>query len=452
GIFSDITAKKQAEENIHHMAFFDTLTKLPNRSLLYDRLRQSLSQAERNLSFGALMMLDLDHFKIINDSLGHQVGDELLQVVAQRLQDVIREEDTLSRLGGDEFVVLLTDLKKNKNEAIQQATIVAEKILEELDKTFDINGHELQISASIGIVIYPNDASEISDIIKLADDAMYKAKSHGRNNFQFFTVDMQNEASRRVAMQSDLREGLKRKEFVLFYQPQISMANGCIQSAEALLRWHHPTKGLLTAAEFFPMIETSGTILPLLDVTIEEACHQMHLWKTGNIQNEIQFVAVNISARQLFPNDFVAKVEVSIKNANIEPNQLQLEITEKVIDGNIKQTIETLKAMGVRIAMSHFGTDYSSLTSLKLIAVDTVKIDQSLVHEMESKKSDASIVKAIISFAHDLNLSVIAEGVETEQQLEFLKENSCDAYQGHYYSKAVPAEKLLQLLEINPQQ
>ncbi|MDO7711865.1 MAG: EAL domain-containing protein [Pseudomonadota bacterium] len=452
GIFSDITAKKQAEENIHHMAFFDTLTKLPNRSLLYDRLRQSLSQAERNLSFGALMMLDLDHFKIINDSLGHQVGDELLQVVAQRLQDVIREEDTLSRLGGDEFVVLLTDLKKNKNEAIQQATIVAEKILEELDKTFDINGHELQISASIGIVIYPNDASEISDIIKLADDAMYKAKSHGRNNFQFFTVDMQNEASRRVAMQSDLREGLKRKEFVLFYQPQISMANGCIQSAEALLRWHHPTKGLLTAAEFFPMIETSGTILPLLDVTIEEACHQMHLWKTGNIQNEIQFVAVNISARQLFPNDFVAKVEVSIKNANIEPNQLQLEITEKVVDGNIKQTIETLKAMGVRIAMSHFGTDYSSLTSLKLIAVDTVKIDQSLVHEMESKKSDASIVKAIISFAHDLNLSVIAEGVETEQQLEFLKENSCDAYQGHYYSKAVPAEKLLQLLEINPQQ
>ncbi|MFT5718360.1 MAG: diguanylate cyclase (GGDEF)-like protein/PAS domain S-box-containing protein [Oleiphilaceae bacterium] len=451
-IFSDITAKKQAEENIHHMAFFDTLTELPNRSLLYDRLRQSLSQAERNLSSGALMMLDLDHFKIINDSLGHQIGDQLLQAVAQRLQDIIREEDTLSRLGGDEFVVLLTDLKKNKNKAIQQATIVAKKILEELDKTFNINGHELQISASIGIVIYPNDAREISDIIKLADDAMYKAKRHDRNNFQFFTVNMQNEASRRMAIQSELREGLKRKEFELFFQPQISIATGRIQSVEALLRWHHPVKGLLAPAEFMPFTETFEAMHPLLDWVLKEACRQIHIWSTAEIKNEIKFVAVNVSVRQFIKSNFIAEVKALIKNANIKPNQLQIEVTEKILIGNIKKTAEALKSMGVRIALSHFGTDYSSFSSLKHIPVDALKIDQSFIHNISSKLTDSSIVKAIISLAHDLNISVIAEGVETEQQLEFLKENSCDAYQGYYYGKAVPAEKLLQLLEIHPQQ
>jgi diguanylate cyclase (GGDEF)-like protein/PAS domain S-box-containing protein len=451
GIFSDITAKKQAEANIHHMAFFDTLTELPNRSLLYDRLRQSLSQAERNLSFGALMMLDLDHFKIINDSLGHQVGDELLQAVAQRLQVVIREEDTLSRLGGDEFVVLLTDLKKNKNETIQQATIVAEKILEELDKIFDINGHELQISASIGIVIYPNDASEISDIIKLADDAMYKAKSHGRNNFQFFTVDMQNEASLRIAIQNDLRKGLKRKEFELFYQPQISITTGRIQSVEALLRWHHPTKGLLTAAEFMPITETFEATLPLFDWVLKEACRQMHIWSTAEILDDIKFVAVNISVRQFIQNTFVADVKALIKNAGIKPNQLQLEITEKILAGTIKKTAEALKAIGVRIALSNFGTDYSSFTSLKHIPIDTLKIDQSFIHNISSKLTDSSIVKAIISLAHDLNMTVIAEGVETNQQLDFLKKNSCDLYQGHHHSMPVPAEKLKHLFEIPSQ-
>lgn len=447
GIFSDITAKKEAEESIHHMAFFDTLTELPNRSLLYDRLRQSLSQAERNLSFGALMMLDLDRFKAINDSLGHQVGDQLLQAVTQRLLHIIREEDTLSRLGGDEFVVLLTDLKKNKNEAIEQATIVAEKILEELDKTFDINGHELQISASIGIVVYPNDATEISDIIKLADDAMYKAKSHGRNNFQFFTVDMQIEASRRIAIQNDLRAGLKRKEFVLFYQPQISIKTGRIQSVEAFLRWHHPAKGLLTPTEFMPLTETFESILPLFAWVLEEACHQMYIWDSAEIQNDIKFVAVNVSVRQFIQNNFVAEVKTLIKNAGIKPDQLQIEITEKILAGSIKKTAEALKAIGVRIALSHFGTDYSSFSSLKHIPVDTLKIDQSFVHNISAKLTDSSIVKAIISLAHDLNMSVIAEGVETNQQLDFLKKNSCDLYQGHYYSKPVPAEKLSRLLE-----
>lgn len=451
GIFSDITTKKEAEENIHHMAFFDTLTELPNRSLLYDRLRQALSQAERNVSFGALMMLDLDRFKIINDSLGHPVGDQLLQAVARRLLDVIREEDTLSRLGGDEFVVLLTDLKKNKNEAIQQATIVAEKILEVLGKIFEINGHELQISASIGIVIYPNDASEISDIIKLADDAMYKAKNLGRNNFQFFTVDMQNEVSRRIAIQSDLREGLKRNEFVLFYQPQISIATGCIQSVEALLRWHHPTKGLLTPAEFMPITETSDTILPLFDWVLEEACSQIHLWKTGEIQNDIKFVAVNISVRQFIKNNFVAEVQTIIKNTNIKPDQLQIEITEQTPVDNIKKTAESLKVMGVRIALSHFGRDYSSFSFLKHIPVDTLKIDQSFIHNISSKMTDASIVKFIISLAHELNLSVIAEGVETSEEFDFLKKNSCDLYQGHYHSMPISAEKLSRLIETRSQ-
>lgn len=451
GIFSDITTKKEAEENIHHMAFFDTLTELPNRSLLYDRLRQSLSQAERNFSFGALMMLDLDRFKAVNDSLGHHVGDQLLQAVAQRLLDVIREEDTLSRLGGDEFIVLLTDLKKDKNEAIQQATIVAEKILEELDKTFDIDGHELPISASIGIVIYPNDASEISDIIKLADDAMYKAKNLGRNNFQFFTVDMQNEARRRIEVQSELRDGLKKKEFVLFYQPQISIATGRIHSVEALLRWYHPTKGLLTPTEFMPMTEASETILPLFDWVLEEACHQMHIWNTLETHNEIEFVAVNISLRQFIKNNFVADVQTIIENANIKPDQLQIEITEKVLVGNIKKTAEALKALGVRIAISHFGTDYSSFSSLKKIPVDTLKIDQSFIYDMSFKMTDASIVKAIISFAHALDLTVIVEGVETSKQFDFLKKNSCDLYQGHLHSMPIPAEKLSQLLKNNYQ-
>tara|TARA_R110001606_G_scaffold361754_7_gene515227 strand:- start:136188 stop:138398 length:2211 start_codon:yes stop_codon:yes gene_type:complete len=443
GIFSDITSMKEAEANIHHMAFFDTLTELPNRALLYDRLRQSLSQAERNTSFGALMMLDLDHFKVINDSLGHPVGDQVLQAVTQRLLHIIREEDTLSRLGGDEFVVLLTDLKKNKNEAIQQATIVAEKILEELNKAFDINHHELQISASIGIVIYPNDAAEISDIIKLADDAMYKAKNLGRNNFQFFTANMQDEANRRITIQNEFKEGLKKKEFVLFYQPQITIMTGRIQSVEALLRWHHPSKGLLRPAEFIPIAEESETVFPLFDWVLEEACRQMHLWSTVEKKNDIQFVAVNINVRQFIQNNFVAKVEAVLKNANIKPNQLQIEITEKAFVGNIEKTAKALQAIGVRIALSHFGTDYSSFSTLKHIPVDTLKIDHSFIHEMCSQTTDASIVKSIISLAHALNLTVIAESVETNQQFDFLKENSCDVYQGYYHSMPVSAESLV---------
>lgn len=453
GVFSDITAKKEAEANIHHMAFFDTLTELPNRALLYDRLQQSLSQAERNVSFGALMMLDLDHFKVINDSLGHDVGDQLLQAVAQRLLHIIREEDTLSRLGGDEFVVLLTDLKKNKNDSIQQATIVAEKILEELNKPFNINDQTLQISASIGITLYPNDATAISEIIKLADNAMYKAKNLGRNNFQFFTVDMQHEANRRIAIQSDLKEGLKREDFVLFYQPQISIATGCIQSVEALLRWHHPTKGLLTPTEFIPIAKESETLFHLFTWALKEACGQMHIWNTLEIKNAIQFVAVNICDRQLIQNNFVAEVEAVIKNTNIKPSQLQIEITEKIlVDSNInnaKETLRALNTMGVRIAISRFGTDYSSFLSLKHIPADTLKIDQSFIHDMTSKMTNASIVKAIILLAHDLKMSVIAEAVETHQQFDFLKDNCCDAYQGHYHSMPIPAKKLSQLLETN---
>lgn len=348
----------------------------------------------------------------------------------------------------------MTDLKKNKHEAIQQATIVAEKILRELAKTFDINDHKLQISASIGIVIYPNDANEIPDIIQLADDAMYKAKNLGRNNFQFFTVEMQNEASRRTAIQSDLRVGIKRKEFVLFYQPQISIATGGIQSVEALLRWYHPSRGLLTPAEFMPITEASDAVPPLFDWVLEKACQQMHIWNTVEIKNDIQFVAVNVSVRQFIQNNFIAEVAASIKNANIKPNQLQIEITEKILVGNInktKETLQALKAMGVRIAVSQFGTDASSFSSFKHIPVDTLKIDQSFIHDMSSNITDASIVKAIISLAHDLKLSVIAEGVETNQQFEFLKENACGAYQGYYFSMPISAEKLSRLLETRSQ-
>jgi len=451
GIFTDITAQKEAEANIHHMAFFDTLTELPNRALLYDRLQQSLVQAERNASFGALMMLDLDRFKIINDSLGHHVGDQFLQAVAQRLLRLVREEDTLSRLGGDEFIVLLTELKKNKNEAIQQATIVAKKILEELDNPFNINDHKLQISASIGIVLYPNDATAISEIIKLADDAMYKAKEHGRNNFQFFTAEMQYEASQRIAIQRDLKKGLEKEEFILFFQPQIALTTGHIQSVEALLRWHHPTRGLLTPEEFIPITEESDTLYPLFAWQLKQACRQIHIWNKLKIQNAIQFVTVNISDHQFIQNNFVAEVAVVIKNANIMPSQLQIEITEKMLTGNInktKETLNALKTLGVRIAIAQFGSDYSSFLTLKQIPVDTLKIDHSFIHDMTSQIKDASIVKAIIVLAHDLGMSVIAEAVETQQQFDFLKQHFCDAYQGRYHSMPVPAEELSQLFKL----
>ncbi len=442
-IFSDITQRKEKEANIHFMAFYDPLTRLANRSLLQERIKLALRQCKRNDSYGALLMLDLDHFKIINDSLGHLVGDQLLQVIAERLQHCIREEDTIARMGGDEFVVLLADLSEDKEHTVLQADTVASKILFLLAQDIIVSEYTLQITTSIGIVIFPSDADEITSLIKLADNAMYKAKKKGRNNFQFFTASMQKEADERLSIQNDLIKGLTNREFELYYQPQIDIASHTVISAEALIRWHHPDKGLVSPAKFIPVAEETVFIIPLGKWVLEQACQQMAVWNKSTEKNKIQHIAVNVSSQQFQQKDFITELEEILAKSAIESIQLELELTETILVQEVGLTLkklQALKSMGVRIAIDDFGTGYFSLTYLKQFPIDVLKIDQSFTQDITSDRSDAAIVQTIIALGKNLHLSVLAEGVETEQQLDFLKKNGCNAFQGYYYSQPVPAE------------
>jgi len=435
--FSDITEHKAAEEQIHHLAHHDALTNLPNRFTLVARLKQAFSSAQRNREKVAVMFIDLDRFKNINDTLGHHIGDELLIQVARRLRECVRDSDIVARLGGDEFVVGLVGV-----EDVIGVSHVAEKIRRSLGLIYAIEGHELYTSPSVGISLFPDDGTEIEDLMKNADVAMYHAKAQGRNNYQFFEAEMNKVALERLALEGDLRLALEREEFCLYYQPQISIATGRVVGVEALVRWRHPGKGLVSPAMFIPIAEESGLILPLGEWVLKTACLQLKHWVELGM-TDIQ-MSVNLSASQFRQRALPQTVASLVVQCDIDPTFLELEITESVAMDNPQQTSETmeiLRGIGVKMAIDDFGTGYSSLNYLKLFPLNRLKLDRSFVKDIETDPNDAAICAATIALAHNLGLDVVAEGVETEKQLDYLARLNCDKVQGFFFSKPLPAEE-----------
>lgn len=440
-IFSDISERKAAEAKIEFLAHHDALTGLPNRVLLRDRLEQALAHAERSHSHVALLFLDLDRFKTINDSLGHSVGDKLLSAATGRIAACTRDTDTISRLGGDEFVVVLTELRD-----AELAVAIAQKIINSMDNPFDIEGHRLTTSFSIGISLYPEDGRDFDTLLKKADTAMYHAKDTGRNIYRFFTEQMNVHALERLMVQNRLRQALQRNEFILHYQPQIDLASGRVFGVEALIRWDNPELGRIGPDRFIPIAEESGQILALGEWVLQAACRQAQTWHEAGLRLTM---AVNISALQMQQPGFVDSVERALATTGFEPGRLELELTESVLIQNAEHTLETarrLKAIGVTISIDDFGTGYSSLSYLKRFAVDRIKIDRTFVRDILTDPEDAAIVRAIIQMARSLNLKTLAEGVETREQLDFLRGERCEEVQGYYYARPLPDEAIVTLI------
>ena len=441
GTFSDVTHRKEAEDQIKQLAFFDPLTGLPNRRLLTDRLNQALAARTRNDREGALLFVDLDDFKKVNDTQGHETGDLLLQDVARRLITSFREADTVARLGGDEFVVLLADLSGDPEEAAAQAEIVGEKILSVLGEPYQLSGNLFRITPSVGITLFGNQRGSIDELMKQADIAMYQAKAAGRNTLRFFDPGLQETIQARVVLEAQLRQGLKEDQVLLYYQPQVD-AKGHLLGAEALVRWRHPQRGLMSPAEFIPLAEETGLILSLGNRVLESGCAQIVAW-TGRPETSDVTLAVNVSVRQFQQADFVEQVLDALNRTEANPSKLKLELTESLLVENVQDVIEkmfALKAKGVGFSLDDFGTGYSSLAYLKRLPLDHLKIDHSFVRDVLTDPNDAAIAKTIVTLAQSLGLGVIAEGVETSEQRDFLASSGCHIYQGYFFSKPLPAD------------
>jgi len=441
--FSDITKRKQSEDEIRYLAFYDQLTSLPNRRLLQDRLRHALAGGARSHHQGALLLIDLDHFKTLNDTLGHDIGDLLLQEVAQRLVTCVREGDTVARLGGDEFVVMLEGLSATPGEAANQTEVVGEKVLAALNQPYQLAGYEHHSTPSIGAVLFTDQHDSVDDLLKQADLAMYQAKSAGRNTLRFFDPQMQAVVTARSHLEHDLRQGLQKGQFLLHYQPQVD-ASGRATGVEALVRWLHPVRGLVSPAEFIPLAEDTGLILPLGQWVLESACAQQVLW-AARPETAALTVAVNVSARQFRHPDFVAQVMAVLDRAGANPQRIKLELTESLLVDNVEEVIAkmtALKERGVSFSLDDFGTGYSSLAYLKRLPLDQLKIDQSFVRDLLTDPNDAAIASTIVALGRSLGLAVIAEGVETEAQRDFLAQSGCASYQGYLYSRPLPPAEL----------
>jgi diguanylate cyclase (GGDEF)-like protein len=439
----DISQLKNAQAQIQHLAYHDSLTNLPNRALLMDRLSQQIALLKRHNLRGALLFLDLDHFKHINDSLGHPVGDSVLKIITARLEASVRLEDTVARLGGDEFVVLISGLEGSRDAVVDQVQSLANTLRELLSEPMFLDGHRLQVTPSIGIALIPDHGSTPADLLKRADIALYRAKDSGRNAIQMFHSTMQKDASDRLRLENDLRQALARGEFSLSYQPQVDTRGNRIVGAEALLRWQHPSLGHLAPNQFIQVMEESGMILEVGNWILEEACKTgSELLGKGLINGDDFSLCVNISPRQFRQSDFVERVERSLRTYELPNRLLKLEITEGIVIQNLDDTIAKmlqLKQLGISFAMDDFGTGYSSLTYLKRLPVDALKIDQSFVRDATSDPNDAEIVRAIVAMAASLNLAIIAEGVETQEQLDFLAQLDCHFYQGFLFSEPLSA-------------
>lgn len=443
GIESDISERHAAQERIRQLAYFDPLTGLPNRRLLQDRAEQALVGAEREGKRVALLFVDLDHFKTINDSLGHSAGDQLLSQVAQRLLGCVRRMDTVARLGGDEFVVLLGEA------TLEGTSEVARKILEVVGRPFHIEQHQLGVTPSLGISLFPQDGDDFETLLKHADTAMYRAKESGRNAYRFFASEMNVAALERLQLENGLRQGLARSEFVLHYQPQISVASGRIIGAEALVRWRHKQSGLVSPGRFIPVAELSGLIVPIGEWVLREACRQNRSWQDAGLP--AISIAVNISSLQFRGGQLEENVRAALADSGLPSEFLELELTEGIVMGNADETVEILRrlsAMGVKLAIDDFGTGYSSLSYLKRFPIDKLKIDQSFVRDIVSDPDDWAIANAVINLAHSLRLAVIAEGVEHAEQLDMLRLHGCDEVQGYYFSVPLPADEFAELLRV----
>jgi len=439
--FSDISERKASEQRIHRLAYYDALTHLPNRTLFQDRLHTALQSAERQKSWVVLMFLDLDRFKPINDSLGHAAGDRMLKEMATRLLGCVAEDDTVARMGGDEFTLLLQP-RVSREMALNRAIHVAEQILASLVRPFVLEGREFFVTASIGIALSPQDGNELSQLMKNADTAMYHAKERGKNNFQFYQADMNASALERLELESDLRHALDQNEFVLYYQPQFSGDGKRLTGAEALLRWRHPRRGLVPPGDFIPVLEELGLVVDVGDWVIDEACRQLKTWHQNKVR--VPKVSVNISARQFSDGQLGTRIATILKETGLPPACLELELTESILMREVNEALQilaSLKNLGLSIAVDDFGTGYSSLNYLKQFPIDVLKIDRTFVDGLPSGEQDAQIARAIIAMAHSLNLAVIAEGVETHEQLDFLREHGCDEVQGYLFGRPMPANR-----------
>lgn len=438
----DLEERKRVEQSIRHMAHHDALTGLPNRSLFRDRLTHAMAQADRYHQILAVLFLDLDRFKAINDTLGHNVGDELLKLAAERLRSCIRDCDTVARLGGDEFTIIVDDIVE-----IQDAAVVAQKILDTISQPFNLHGHEVFISVSIGLTLYPNDDENADNLLRNADSAMYRAKEYGRNNYQFYVADMNVKARERLMLESQLRRALDRNEFALYYQPRVDLFSGRVIGAEALLRWRHPDMGLVPPAQFIPILEETGMIIPVGEWVLQQASQQNRTWQELGLPR-IR-MAVNLSVRQFVQKELAASILAILERVGLAPEYLELEITEDLLLEHNQTNIITLTKLrnqGIHISIDDFGTGYSSLSYLKRLPIDTLKIDQSFLRDIENDPDNKAITSAIIAMAGSLHLNVLAEGVETQEQLAFLRAQGCNEIQGFSFSQPLTAEEFERML------
>lgn len=438
----DLEERKRVEQSVRHMAHHDALTGLPNRALFRDRLTHAMAQADRYHQILAVLFLDLDRFKAINDTLGHNVGDQLLKMAAERIRSCIRDCDTVARLGGDEFTIIVDDIIE-----VQDAAVVAQKILDTLSQPFILHGHEVFISVSIGVTLYPNDDENADNLLRNADSAMYRAKEYGRNNYQFYVADMNVKARERLMLESQLRRALDRNEFMLYYQPRVDLFTGRVIGAEALLRWRHPDMGLVPPVQFIPILEETGMIIPVGEWVLQQASAQNRAWQELGLP-PIR-MAVNLSVRQFIQKDLAESVLAIIERAGLLPEYLELEITEDLLLENNQTNIVTLTKLrnrGVHISIDDFGTGYSSLSYLKRLPIDTLKIDQSFLRDIDNDPDNKAITSAIIAMAASLHLNVLAEGVETEEQLSFLRAQGCNEVQGFSFSQPLTADEFERLL------
>ncbi|MHB8551198.1 MAG: putative bifunctional diguanylate cyclase/phosphodiesterase, partial [Acidiferrobacterales bacterium] len=455
GVSSDITRRKEAEQEIHRLAFYDPLTKLPNRSLLWDRLQQAQSYSARHGTHGALLFIDLDNFKTLNDTQGHHIGDLLLIEVAKRLQEGVRPSDTVARLGGDEFVVVLVDLSDDAQQAASQAQSLGKKLLVTLNQLYQLQEREQYSSASMGITVFRGDEIRITDLLKQADAAMYDAKSAERNALRFFDPAMQVVLEGRAALEADLRQAIPLRQLVLYYQAQVNEAQEMV-GAEVLLRWQHPVRGLIPPMDFIPLAEDTGLIVPIGQWVLKEACAQLKVWQADPAMSHLG-LSINVGAYQLRQPEFVDQVLGVLETAGVDPRKLTLELTEsQMLDHmtvNINK-IQELRRAGVRLSLDDFGTGQSSLAHLRYLPLDEIKIDQSFVRgittDPDPNDTVTVIVQIIIWIAESLGLDLIAEGVETEQQHDFLRRNGCHRYQGYLFGKPVPITEFQNRVRTDP--
>jgi diguanylate cyclase (GGDEF)-like protein/PAS domain S-box-containing protein len=444
---ADISVSRAASDEIRHLAFYDHLTRLPNRRLLIDRLRHALISSARSGKKGALLLLDLDNFKTLNDTLGHDIGDILLQQVALRTEACVRDGDTVARLGGDEFVFILENLSLSATDAATQTRAIAEKISASLNLPYQLASHIYQCTPSIGAVIFNGHEKSTDELFKQADIAMYQSKKDGRNLLRFFDSKMQNTINQRVLNESALRSALQENQLQLYYQIQVDQT-GRATGAEALIRWIHPLQGMVSPANFIPLAEESGQIMPIGLWVLETACNQLQAWRANPLSREL-VLAINVSPKQFHRANFASEVQAAIERAGINPNQLKLELTESMLFENIEVIIgamKSLKEMGVRLSLDDFGTGYSSLQYLKRLPLNQLKIDQTFVRDIVSDSSDKAIVQTIIAMARNLNLGVIAEGVEDQHQHQHLLETGCTHFQGYLFGRPMPIQQFDELL------